>query len=180
LTVELPFVLREVGLHDSGAVGGIMSAMAAATATGAWLFGRLSGRPARTLLPAEFGGAAIGLMTVFATPSVPVITVGAVITGFSSGLLLPTLLVRTVNRLSYTQRGRGTGWWSCALTLGQFSCPLLVAGLSATSGGIRPAMAVLGVLSAAVAATLLLVLRQETEPLATTTGAEPLTSAARA
>ncbi|MEU5041725.1 MFS transporter [Streptomyces griseorubiginosus] len=170
LTIELPFVLDDIGLKASGAVGGVMAVMALSTALGAGLFARLSGRSAKVLLPAEFAGTAVGLVTVFATSSTPVVTAGAVITGFSTGLLLPTLLVRTVGRLTYAQRGRGTGWWSSALTFGQFSCPLAVAGLSAMTGGLQPALAVLGAVSAAVAVALAVTLRRDTAPLADTAG----------
>jgi hypothetical protein len=49
-------------------------------------------------------------------------------------LLLPTLLVWAVNRLTFAQRGRGTGWWHFALFSGQFVTPLVIAGLGAVAG----------------------------------------------
>jgi MFS family permease len=173
LIVELPFVLDEIGLESTAAVGGVSAAMSLATAVGAGLFARLSGLPARVLVPLEFGGAAVGLGIVFAATTVPVAAVGAVITGFSTGLLLPTLLVWAVNRLTFAQRGRGTGWWHFALFSGQFVTPLVIAGLGAVAGGLRPALAVFAVLTAGAAGIVLLVQRRETEPLATTAATEP-------
>ncbi|MFF9042057.1 MFS transporter [Streptomyces sp. NPDC014892] len=176
LVVELPFVLDGIGIRSSATVGTVSAVMALATAAGSALFPRLAGRPARVLVPLEFAGVAIGLATVFATGALPVVVAGAVITGFSTGVLLPTLLVWAVHRLSHSQRGRGTGWWSGALTLGQFFSPLVVAGLSAAAGGLRPALAVLAVLAALLAATVLLGLRRQNDPLAPSPG-EPATAA---
>ncbi|MFF4783427.1 MFS transporter [Streptomyces griseorubiginosus] len=165
LVVELPFVLDGIGIESTATVGAVGAVMALATASGAALFPRLAGRPARVLVPFAFAGTAVGLVVVFATGAVPVVVVGAVITGFSTGLLLPTLLVWAVHRLGYTQRGRGTGWWSCALTFGQFLTPLVVAGLSAPAGGLRPALGVLALGAAALAGAVLLGQRSNDEPL---------------
>lgn len=174
LIVELPYVLDAIGVESTAVVGGVSAAMSLATAVGSGLFGRLTGRPAKVLVPLELGGATVGLVVVFATASVPVIALGAMITGFSTGLLLPTLLVWTVNRLTYAQRGRGTGWWNSALTFGQFCSPLVVAGLGAAAGGLRPAVAALAVLAAGMAGIVLVVQRHQAEPLVTPAATEPL------
>ncbi len=96
--------------------------MPLATAIGAGLFGRFSRRTAKTLLPIEFGLAAVGLLLIFASSSVPMIAVGSVVTGLRTGLLLPTLVAWAVNRLRFEQRGRGTGLWTGALTIGRVHC----------------------------------------------------------
>jgi hypothetical protein len=49
LVVELPFVLDEIGLQSTAAVGDISAIMSLATAVGAGLFARLSGLSARVL-----------------------------------------------------------------------------------------------------------------------------------
>ncbi|WP_210551651.1 MFS transporter [Streptomyces scabiei] len=118
---------------------------------------------------------ALGLATVFATGALPVVVAGSMITGFSTGLLLPTLLVWAVHRLSYAQRGRGTGWWGGSLTLGQFFCPLIVAALSAAAGGLRPALAALTAVAVLLAAAVLWGLRRQSDPLIPP-AAEPVAS----
>ncbi|MGP3916602.1 MFS transporter [Nonomuraea sp. 10N515B] len=173
LIVELPFVLNGIGLTSSAAVGGISAIMALANAIGCGLFTALSGLPARVLVPLEFGGTAVGLGIVFAAGSVPVATTGAVITGFSTGLLLPTLLVWAVNRLPFAQRGRGNGWWLSALFVGEFFSSLVIAGLGAVAGGLQPALAMLAVLSVAVGGIVLLWQRRVAEPLATPAATAP-------
>jgi MFS family permease len=101
---------------------------------------------------------------------VPVITAGAVLTGAGTGLLLPTLLTWAINRLSFEQRGRGTGLWTGALFIGQFFCPLLIAGIGAGVGGLRPALGVLAALAAVLAVVTLVVVPRDAEPLNVTHG----------
>ncbi|WNM32581.1 RICIN domain-containing protein [Streptomyces sp. Li-HN-5-11] len=70
LTIEL-LSLDDIGLDAPGAVAASCRPWRWPPPWGAWLFARLSGLPARVLFPAEFGGTALGLVTVFATSSVP-------------------------------------------------------------------------------------------------------------
>jgi MFS family permease len=165
LIVQLSFVLAGVGLTTTAAIGGISAVMSLATAIGAGLFGRLSRFTPRMLLPIEFGLSAVGLVAVFATASVPLITIGAVLTGFGTGMLLPTLLTWAVNRLHFEQRGRGTGLWTGTLFVGQFLSPIALAAIGAGIGGLQPALGVLGVLAAVMAVVTLFAVRQGNEPL---------------
>ncbi|GAA2875047.1 MFS transporter [Pseudonocardia halophobica] len=165
LIVELSFVLAGVGITATGTIGAISAVMSLATAAGAVVFGRLSGRTPRALLPVEFGLSAAGLLLVFATTSPVVITVGAVLTGLGTGMLLPTLLTWAVNRLTFDQRGRGTGLWTGALFLGEFLCPLILAAVGAGAGGLQAALAVLGIASGVVGVLAALLLRRHDQPL---------------
>lgn len=168
LIVQLSFVLTEVGQSSTAAVGLIIAVMSLATAVGAVVFARAAHLPPRVLLPAEFAIASVGLLVVFATGSVAVITLGAVITGFGTGLLLPTLLTWAVGRLTFLQRGRGTGLWTGTLFIGEFLSPLIIAGIGSGVGGLRPALAVLGIASAAMAFITLIVLRGRNDQLDST------------
>jgi MFS family permease len=159
LLVQLSYVLDDAGVKSSAAVGGVTGLMSLATAVGAALFAKLIRRGHGALLTAEFALAGLGLLLVFATAAVPVIALGAVLTGLATGALLPTLLTWAVEGLSYEQRGRGTGLWTAALFLGEFLSPLIVSALGAGLGGLRPALAALGVAALAVAALARTVLR---------------------
>ena len=170
LIVQLSFVLDAAGVSSTATIGALSAVMSVATAAGSLAFARLSGRSPRRLLPIGFGAAAAGLAIVAAGGTVAVITVGAVLTGAGTGLLLPTLLTWTINRLSFEQRGRGTGLWTGALFIGEFLCPLLIAGIGAGTGGLRPALGVLAVLAAVLAGVTLLVVPRDAEPLDVTHG----------
>lgn len=165
LIVQLSFVLTGIGVTSTGTIGAISAVMSLATAVGSGLFGRLSGRTIRVLLPVEFALAALGLIIVFAGTGVPVVSIGAVLTGFGTGLLLPTLLTWAVNRLHFEQRGRGTGLWTGCLFIGQFVSPILLSVIAAGMGGLQPALGVLGIAAAAMAVVTATGLRRVTGPL---------------
>jgi MFS family permease len=167
LVVELSFVLADLGVTSTAAIGGISALMSLATAIAAASFGRLSRHTPRTLLPVEFGLAAAGLVLVFAAQSVPVVIVGAVLTGFGTGLLLPTLVTWAINPLDFEQRGRGTGVWTGCLTIGEFLAPIVLGVVGAGLGGLQPALGVLGVGCAVMAVVTLLALRRTAQPLST-------------
>ena len=165
LIVELSFVLSGVGVTSTATIGLISAVMSLATAAGSFVFGRVSHLSPRQLLPLSFGLAAVGDAIVFSSVSPLVITVGSVLAGFGTGMLLPTLLTWSVNRLSIAERGRGTGLFTSSLFLGQFLSPLVIAALAAGLGGLQVAVGVLAVLSVVMAAGTLVALRRRDEPL---------------
>ncbi|GIE34456.1 MFS transporter [Actinoplanes italicus] len=152
LIVELSFVLDEAGVTATATIGALSALMSLATAIAAGSFAKLSGRTPRELLPVAFGLAAAGFLVIWSSGSVAVITVGAVITGAGTGLLLPVLVTWATNGLTFAERGRGTGLWTGTLFVGQFLSPVLITGLSGAVGGLRPALGVLGILTAVLAA----------------------------
>jgi MFS family permease len=170
LIVQLSFVLTGVDITSTATIGGISAIMSLATAVGSGSFAKLSRYTPRTLLPIAFGLSALGLAVVFATRAVPVITVGAVLTGFGTGLLLPVLLTWAVNRLHFAQRGRGTGLWTGTLFVGQFTSPLIVAAVGAGVGGLQPALGVLAIVAAVLAVVTLIAVPRNAEPLNVTHG----------
>lgn len=165
LIVELSFVLDEAGVTATATIGALSALMSLATALAAGSFAKLSGRTPRELLPVAFGLAAAGFLVIWSSGSVPVITVGAVLTGAGTGLLLPVLLTWATNGLSFAERGRGTGLWTGTLFIGEFLSPVLITGLSGAFGGLRPALGVLGVLAAILAAASLAIVPRSAAPL---------------
>ncbi|MEU4161536.1 MFS transporter [Actinoplanes sp. NPDC026670] len=165
LIVELSFVLDEAGVTATATIGALSALMSLATALAAGSFAKLSGRTPRELLPVAFGLAAAGFLVIWSNGAVPVITVGAVLTGAGTGLLLPVLLTWATNGLSFAERGRGTGLWTGTLFIGEFLSPVLITGLSGAFGGLRPALGVLGVLAAILAAASLAIVPRSAAPL---------------
>jgi MFS family permease len=165
LIVELSFVLDEAGVTATATIGALSALMSLATAVAAGSFAKLSKRTPRTLLPVAFGLSSAGFLVIWASGSVPVITVGAILTGAGTGLLLPTLLTWATNGLSFEQRGRGTGLWTGTLFVGQFLSPVLIMGVGAAVGGLRPAIGMLGVLAAILAVAMLAIVPRDAAPL---------------
>jgi MFS family permease len=164
LIVQLSYVLDGIGVTSPGVIGAAVALMSVATAIGGAVFGRLSRAALRSLLVVEFALSGVGLLVVFLASAVPVVVAGAVVTGFGTGLMLPTLLTWAVRDLEFAQRGRGTGVWTGAFFIGEFASPLVVAAIAAPAGGLQPALAVLGVLSLVFAAVLWWVLAGRSVP----------------
>jgi MFS family permease len=170
LIVQLSFVLDDAGVTSTATIGALSALMSVATAAGSLSFTKLSGQTPRRLLPIGFGLSAAGLAVVAAAGTVPLITLGAVLAGAGTGLLLPVLLTWSINRLHFEQRGRGTGLWTGALFIGEFFCPLLIAAIGAGTGGLRPALGVLAGFAAVLAVVTLLIVPRDAEPLDVTHG----------
>jgi MFS family permease len=135
------------------------------TAVGVFLFGRLAKLGPAVLVPSSFCVSGIGLIGLALAPSVPLVVVAAVVTGFGNGLLLPSLLTWALGPLTFEQRGRGTGVWTSALFIGQFVCPLVVLALSGALGGLGSALLILGIVAVLAAVGVHLTRpTQEAEP----------------
>ena len=164
LIVELPYVLDELGTTETAVIGIATALASLATAIGAFLFRWIAVRGVSVLLPLAFLLAGVGILIVGFAPTVPLAVIGAVISGFGTGILLPTLVTWAITRLSYEQRGRGTGLWTSALFFGQFVTPLAVLAFTAALGGLGFALAVIGVLSLLAAGLMRVVLVRNPQP----------------
>ena len=159
LIVQLSTVLTGIGLVSTATNGLLTGVLAIAIAIGAALFGRLSRLGRRVLLPVEFAVAGVGMVIVFATSSPVVVMIGAVITGFMSGLLFPTLITWVMDAVEFDQRGRGIGLWTGAAYVGQFVSPLVIFALAVPTGGLQGGIGALGVIALLSGAVLWGVLR---------------------
>jgi MFS family permease len=154
LIVELSFKLDSIGVESPATIGAASAVASLGTAVGAFLFGRLAKLGPATTVPLSFGISGIGLVGLALAPSVPLVVLAAVITGFGNGLLLPSLLTWALGSLTFEQRGRGTGVWTSALFIGQFVAPLVVLGLAGAINGLTSALLVLGVVGIAAAVAI--------------------------
>lgn len=154
LIVELPYVLDAHGVTDVAAIGAATAAASFATAVGAILFRWIARLQLKVLLPAALGLGGLGLIIVWLAPSVPIAIIGAIITSFGNGILLPTLLTWAVSGLAFEQRGRGTGLWTGFLFFGQFACPLILLAIQGGVGSLSAALGVLGIAAAVIALLL--------------------------
>jgi MFS family permease len=157
LIVELSFKLAAIGVTNTGTIGAVSAIGALGTAVGAFLFGRLARLGPAVTVPLAFALSGVGLLGLALAPSVPVVVLFAVVTGFGNGLLLPSMLTWALSSLTFEQRGRGTGVWTSALFIGQFVCPLVVLALSGALSGLTSALLVLGAVSVAAAVGVRLV-----------------------
>ncbi|MFE9444614.1 MFS transporter [Streptomyces sp. NPDC006602] len=153
--VEMSYLLDDLGVKSTGVIGLATAVASAATVVGSIAFTRLSGSPDRRL-PLVFALCAAGFVVIALANSPLIVIVGAVLNCLGTGMLLPSLLTIAMSRLSYADRGRGTGLWTAAFFAGEFICPLVLIGLESATGSMAHAVGVLGLASALTAGGLLL------------------------
>ncbi|MFJ1754848.1 MFS transporter [Kitasatospora sp. NPDC088134] len=164
--VETSFLLDDLGTTAPATIGLCTAIASVATVVGAVAFTRLTDRAER-LLPAVLALCALGFGIIAVADSVPLLVAGAVVNCLGGGMLLPTLITRTMVLLNAADRGRGTGLWNSAFFLGEFVCPLILLGVAKPAGSLAGAVGVLGAAALAVAAGLA-VLRARRRPAAAT------------
>ncbi|MFE7170725.1 MFS transporter [Streptomyces sp. NPDC057616] len=162
--VEMSYLLDDLGVENSGAIGVATAIASAATAAGALAFARLKRSP-DPVLPAALAVCAVGFGAMFLAGNAPLLVVGAVINCVGTGILLPVLLTTAMSRLAYEDRGRGTGLWTAAFFGGEFLCPLVLLAGEAAVGSLAAAVGLLGLATALVATGLWATTRRRTQPV---------------
>ncbi|MER6346294.1 MFS transporter [Streptomyces sp. NPDC001595] len=152
--VEMAYLLDDVGVASTGAIGAATALASAATVLGSIAFTRLTDGPRRRL-PALFLLCAAGFGIMGLADSPALLIAGAVVNCVGTGLLLPSLLTLAMSRLDFADRGRGTGLWTSAFFLGEFVCPLVLLGGQGALGDLATSVALLGLVTALMAAVLL-------------------------
>ncbi|MGQ4434855.1 MULTISPECIES: MFS transporter [unclassified Streptomyces] len=148
--VEMAYLLDDLGVANSAAIGLATATASAATVGGAIAFARLKRAP-DPMLPGVLVVCAVGFGVMCLAGSAPLLVVGAVVNCVGTGMLLPALLTSAMSRLAFEDRGRGTGLWMAAFFGGEFVCPLVVLAGESAVGSLSGAVGVLGVGTAAVA-----------------------------
>ncbi|MFH8575237.1 MFS transporter [Streptomyces zaomyceticus] len=157
--VEMAYLLDDLGTDSTSAIGAVTAVASAATVLGSVLFTRFPPHR-RPRLPALFALCAAGFLLMGFADGLPLLIAGAVVNCVGTGLLLPSLVTRAMSLLEFADRGRGMGLWTAAFFLGEFLCPLVLLAGKGPAGGLAPAVALLGVAAAGLAAALLLTARR--------------------
>ncbi|MEG3089076.1 MFS transporter [Sphingomonas sp. PB4P5] len=144
MLIELGPILETAGTVSPAAIGGAGAAANLGVVVGSLLFRRYASANRMTLLAGGFGLAAIGYLGVSQAAGLWTIASFAVVSCVGGGILLPTLLTWVLQILPPNCRGRGTGLWSGTFFLAQFLAPLIAVALSQATGGLKPALAILG------------------------------------
>lgn len=150
--------LSALGLTSAARIGFLTSIASIGVPLGTFIYSRVAHFGVGKLLLVEFALLAVGFLLMGQTGNVTGFLIGCFINQLGAGLLLPTLLVWSMNILPFEVRGRGTGFWQSAFALGQWLSPLVVTFFALRTGGLlssftmMSALALAGVLVAAVVA----------------------------
>lgn len=147
--------LTALGLTDPARIGFLTSIASIGVPLGTWIYSRIGRLPVPRLLLIEFLLLAAGFLMMSKAGGITGFLVGCFISQLASGLLLPTLLVWAMSLLDFDMRGRGTGLWTGAFTIGQFLSPIFVTVVGKQVGGL---LASFGLMSGAALAGALLAL----------------------
>lgn len=141
--VHISLLLSERGFKDPAVLGLASAVGSIGLVAGAALFRFQSTRPIGALLSIAMLTQAAGYVVLYTQPSLTGGIVGMFINNAGCGISLPLVLAFTMGKLPESFRGRASGMWTSAFFIGQFICPLVVAGISAAIGGIVSVMGVL-------------------------------------
>jgi MFS family permease len=164
MIIEVSYLVVGTGVaaSDTATIGLVAAVASLATAAGAFTFPRIARRGTGVLLPVAFALQAVGMVIVWLFSGFAGVLIGAIVAGFGSGILLPTLVTWVVSRTRFEERGRATGVWTSAFFFGQFITPLVMGALTGATGAPLPvAVGVVGIAAAVVAAVLAFGLRRQ-------------------
>lgn len=144
--VHIAYLLENVGVKSSAAVGLIASAAQAAVVAGSLCFRLIlrAGYMTSSRLGIAFILISFGYLLVGVASDKSGVFLGAVMTSLGAGILLPTLMCWNMKHLPDNRRALGTGAWMAAFFLGQFLTPIVVVGLAEQIGGFAEAIKMLG------------------------------------
>jgi MFS family permease len=166
LIIEASYLLVDAGVAptDTPTIGGIAALASLATAAGGYTFTRIAKVGVNRILPVAFALQAVGMLVIWFVSGVPGVTVGAIIGGAGSGLLLPSMVTWAVASTRFEERGRVTGLWTAAFFFGQFLTPIIMGVITAAVGSLPVAVGVVGI--ACAVAAILLAFRREPSSVA--------------
>jgi MFS family permease len=152
--VEPLNIARVLDLRGAGSatrIGLIQAATSLTYIAGAFLYRRLHDRGVGPLLALAGLLIGAGQLVIGFAPSWQLVSLGAAIQQVGGGMVIPILLAWGQAMLPLEQRGRGMGIWATAFFTGTFLCSPVVSFVSDQSGGLVPAMTVMGVVTLAIA-----------------------------
>lgn len=145
-------VLDMRGAGSATQIGIIQAATSISYIGGAFLYRRLHQLAVGRLLALAGVFIAIGQVIIGRGPDWQVVAIGAAIQQIGGGMIIPILLGWGQSILPLEQRGRGMGIWATAFFTGTFVCSPLVNLVAGASGGLLPAMQVMGLVTLLFAA----------------------------
>jgi MFS family permease len=145
-------VLDMRGAGSATEIGIIQAATSVAYIGGAFLYRWLHKLAVGQLLAIAGVCIAIGQIIIGRSPDWQLVAVGATIQQIGGGMIIPLLLAWGQSILPLEQRGRGMGIWATAFFTGTFICSPLVSLVAGASGGLLPAMQVMGLVTLLLAA----------------------------
>lgn len=145
--VEPLNIARVLDIRGAGSatqIGLIQSVTSLTYIAGALLYRRLHSLPTGRLLALAGLFIGIGQLIIGLGSSWHTAAIGAGVQQLGGGMVIPILLAWGQALLPFEQRGRGMSIWATAFFSGTFVCSPIVTEVAAATGGLVPAMTVMG------------------------------------
>jgi predicted MFS family arabinose efflux permease len=141
-----------LGVSDPARIGTLSTIATIGVPLGTFIYWGLSRLPISWLLAVDFALIGLGFCCMGRAADPTAYVWGSFINQVGCGLVLPSLLVWATRGLAFGIRGKGTGMWTAAFTIGQFLSGMIITALSKPLGGLLPTLSTMGGLNLAVAA----------------------------
>lgn len=137
MMVKLGAILALADEVSPAIIGGIGAAANIGMALGSMAFGRFKGASGPKLITIGLTLSAIGYCGSALSDTLMFTSIAIFIACFGFGMLLPTMLNWILSVLPKNVIGRGTGLWTGAFFLGQFTAPIIVTALQSQIGPLE-------------------------------------------
>ncbi|WP_137165409.1 MFS transporter [Salinimonas lutimaris] len=148
IIVKLGEILALASDVSPAVIGAIGAAANIGVAIGSFVFRRFKGASGPVLISTGLILAALGYCGAAFSGSLLLTSIALVVACTGFGMLLPTMLTWILKELPENVRGRGTGLWTGAFFLGQFSAPIVVTALQSQLGGLEAVLLLVAGLAA--------------------------------
>ncbi|MBQ4828429.1 MFS transporter [Alteromonas sp. MMG017] len=147
IMVKLGAILALASEVSPAIIGGIGAAANIGMALGSMAFGKFKGASGPRLISIGLTLSAIGYIGAAFSTALIFTSIAIFVASFGFGMLLPTMLNWILSVLPRNVLGRGTGLWTGAFFLGQFTAPIIATALESKVGGLENVLIVYAGLS---------------------------------
>lgn len=165
MPTRLPFLLSDLGVHNTMVVGAIMALMTLAMMPGALLYGRIRKYlSAIQVFAASYALMGLGMLVISQATGPGMVMLGILLSGIGMGPSMPNYTTYFMGFVPPGLRGRASGVLTTAFFAGQFVSPLVSAPL-VVSFGLAGAFTALGLALIVLGAAVLMLGRIQPAPL---------------
>lgn len=148
--LNIATIFSDLGAGSSTRIGLVQALTSLGYILGAFVYRKIHARTLGQLLCLAGLLIGIGNAVIALGRTELVVSLGATIQQIGGGMVIPILLAWGQGLLPLEQRSRGMGIWATAFFAGTFLCPPMIAAVSAATGGLKPAILALAVVTIAL------------------------------
>lgn len=151
-TLHFSLALDSLGIKDRQQIGNYSAIASVAVPIGGFLFRFVAQKSSYFQFACLFSLIGLGLIGIGFGASIETVVASAFIQQLGGGMAIPILIAWGLNNVPSEFRGRGMGFWTSGLFLGQFISPLVVSLVRDMTGSLLSAFIVFGIICLGMAA----------------------------